>query len=44
MLLAKAEHAHLLCREAAALASRGMAKEAKEVAAGGINELKERLV
>jgi hypothetical protein len=42
--LAKAEHAHLLCREAAALAHRGMVKEAEESAAAGISELKERLV
>jgi hypothetical protein len=42
--LAKAEHAHLLCREAATLAHRGMVKEAEESAVGGIYELKERLV
>jgi len=37
--LAKAEYAHLLCREAAALARSGRFEEAEETAARGINEL-----
>ena len=42
--LAKAERAHFLCREAAALAQRTMFEKAEENATRGINELKERLV
>ena len=42
--LAKAERAHLLCREAAELAREGKIEEAEENAVRGINELKERLV
>ncbi|OLE53260.1 MAG: hypothetical protein AUG51_14055 [Acidobacteria bacterium 13_1_20CM_3_53_8] len=42
--LARAEHAHWLCREAAELARKGKQKEAEESARRGINELKERSV
>ena len=42
--LAKAEHAHLLLREAAVLASKGKIRKAEESAVSGIDELKERLV
>jgi hypothetical protein len=42
--LARAEHAHWLCREAAELARKGKRKEAEETARRGIEELKERLV
>ncbi len=42
--LAKAEYAHLMCREAAALAHRGVVKKAEESAEAGINMLEERLV
>ena len=42
--LAKAEHAHMLCREAAILAQRGMFTEAEENATRGINELKESVL
>jgi hypothetical protein len=42
--LARAEHAHWLCREAAELCCRGKFVEAEESAIRGINELKERLV
>jgi hypothetical protein len=42
--LARAEHAHSLCREAAELASKRKFEEAEESATRGINELKERLV
>ena len=42
--LAKAEYAHLLCREAATLAQSGKFEEAEEAAARGINELNKRLV
>jgi hypothetical protein len=42
--LARAEHAHLLCREAAELAHKKKFKEAEESAMRGINELKERSV
>ena len=42
--LARAEHAHLLLRRAAVLASEGKIQEAEESAARGIGELKERLV
>jgi hypothetical protein len=37
--LAKAEHAHLLCREAAILASQGMFEMAEKNAASGLDEL-----
>jgi hypothetical protein len=42
--LARAEHAHWLCREAAELARKGKKMEAEELARMGINELKERSV
>jgi hypothetical protein len=42
--LAKTEYAHMLCREAAELAQRGMYKEAEETAARGIVELKESVL
>jgi hypothetical protein len=42
--LAKAEYAHVLCREAAELAHRGMFEEAEETAARGIVELKESVL
>ena len=42
--LARAERAHLLCREAAELARKGKIDEADESATRGINELKERSV
>jgi hypothetical protein len=42
--LAKAENAHLLCREAAELARNGRYKEAEESAAAGVKSLSERLV
>ena len=42
--LARAEHAHWLCREAAELARKGKFEEAEETARRGIDELKERLV
>jgi hypothetical protein len=42
--LARAEHAHLLLREAAVLASKGKIQEAEDSAVRGIDELKERLV
>jgi hypothetical protein len=42
--LARAERAHLLCREAAELAHEGKLDEADESATRGINELKERSV
>ena len=42
--LAKAEHAHMLCREAAILAQRGMFTEAEENATRGITELKESVL
>jgi hypothetical protein len=41
--LAKAEHAHLLLREAAVLAESGKIQEAEENAKRGVNELRERL-
>jgi hypothetical protein len=42
--LARAEHAHWLCRKAAELGHEGKGEEAEEYAIRGINELKERLV
>jgi hypothetical protein len=42
--LAKAELAHLLCREAATLAHEGIFEKAEETAARGISELNKRLV
>ena len=42
--LTKAENAHLLLREAAVLAGEGELDKAEEIAARGIDELKERLV
>ena len=42
--LVRAEHAHLLLREAAVLASKGKIQEAEDSAVSGIDELKERLV
>ena len=42
--LARAERAHLLCREAAELGREGKIDEANESATRGINELKERSV
>jgi hypothetical protein len=39
--LAKAEHAHMLCREAAELASKEKFEEAEETAASGIAILQE---
>jgi len=42
--LARAEHAHWLCRKAAELAREGKGEEAEEYAIRGIDELKERLV
>jgi hypothetical protein len=42
--LARAEHAHWLCRTAAELARDERFKEAEEIALRGIDELKERLV
>jgi hypothetical protein len=42
--LARAEHAHWLCRKATELASEGKLQEAEKSAIKGINELKERLV
>jgi phage terminase Nu1 subunit (DNA packaging protein) len=42
--LARAEHAHWLCRKAAELAGEERFKEAEETAISGINELKERSV
>jgi hypothetical protein len=42
--LAKAEHAHMLCREAAVLAQGRMYKEAEETAARGIDMLKESIL
>jgi hypothetical protein len=42
--LARAERAHLLCREAAELGLEGKFEEAEETAIRGINELKERSV
>ena len=42
--LARAERAHLLCREAAELAREEKIEEAEESAIRGINELKERSV
>ncbi|KAI9764421.1 MAG: hypothetical protein M1840_008444 [Geoglossum simile] len=42
--LAKAENTHLLLREAAVLAGKGELDKAEEIAARGIDELKERLV
>jgi hypothetical protein len=42
--LARAEHAHSLCREAAELAQRGMLEKAEETAARGIVELKESVL
>ena len=42
--LARAERAHLLCREAAELAREKKFKEAEESSTRGINELKERSV
>ena len=42
--LARAEHAHWLCRKAAELAREERFKEAEETAIRGINELKERSV
>ena len=41
--LAKAEHAHVLLREAAVLAESGKFQEAEENATSGVNELSERL-
>jgi hypothetical protein len=42
--LVKAEHAHLLLREAAVLASEEKIQEAEDSAVSGIDELRERLV
>jgi len=42
--LARAERAHLLCREAAELARKGKINEAEESATRAINELKKRSV
>ena len=42
--LARAEHAHWLCRTAAELAHNEKFEEAEEIATRGINELKERSV
>jgi hypothetical protein len=42
--LARAEHAHWLCRKAAELAHEGKIEEADECATRGIDELKERSV
>ena len=42
--LARAEHAHWLCRKAAELACEGKIEEADECATRGIDELKERSV
>jgi hypothetical protein len=42
--LARAERAHLLCREAAELVYEGKIDEAEESATRGINELEERSV
>jgi hypothetical protein len=42
--LARAEHAHWLCRTAAELARNERFEEAEEIAIRGINELKERSV
>ena len=42
--MARAERAHLLCREAAELARKGKIDEADESATRGIIELKERSV
>jgi hypothetical protein len=42
--LARAEHAHWLCRKAAELAHEGKFEEADECATRGIDELKERSV
>jgi hypothetical protein len=42
--LARAEHAHLLLRQAAALASKGKIQEAEDSGVSGIDKLKERLV
>jgi len=42
--LARAEHAHWLCRKAAELGRENKYKEAEESAIRGINELKERSV
>jgi hypothetical protein len=42
--LARAEHAHWLCRKAAELAREGKIEEADECATRGIDELKQRSV
>jgi hypothetical protein len=42
--LTKAEHAHLLCREAAELARSRRYEEAEQMAANGVDELRARLV
>jgi hypothetical protein len=42
--LARAEHAHWLCRKATELAHEGKLEEADECATRGIDELKERSV
>jgi len=42
--LARAEHAHWLCRKAAELGRENKYKEAEESAVRGVNELKERSV